>query len=373
MFKYIFLAILAAIAYFVFYFDITLTNAMVGQLFVAVILSCFLVFLLFKFGLHYKIQALNRFAVTFYYSVFEYKKSQSGPSNLTFMESVREQAEVALAANFDPSLSTADLKIPVSLYSGKDPFLDKLRARIQEAEKIKLKARHLDRKANVMLGKTQEILVEKKLVEKTRGRLLDRMFDIENGVAAIIDLTTGEIRDQSYGRIPEYEIITRIALDNNPYFSGTYKFFDSDDVAGILFRAPFMIILLGIIGTFAGFYLALNQGGDIKSGAAVAIISSLVGLPVSLLMDYINTLFPDKTRYQQAFDRFRVSLEILFNHEQELDNIRRDRRKKTDNAGMAPKTGNAGMAPKPDNAGMAPKPDNAGVAPKIDNAGMAPE
>ena len=87
-----------------------------------------------------------------------------------------------------------------------------------------------------------------------------------------------------------------------------------------------MIILLGIIGTFAGFYLALGQGGDIKSGAAVAIVSSLVGLPVSLIMDYINTLYPDKSRYQQAFNKYKESLEILFNHEKEINSAGRDRR-----------------------------------------------
>ena len=80
-----------------------------------------------------------------------------------------------------------------------------------------------------------------------------------------------------------------------------------------------MIILIGIIGTFAGFYLALNEGGDIKSGASVAIVSSLVGLPVSLFMEYLNTLFPDEGRYRQAFNKFRVTLEMLFNHEQELN------------------------------------------------------
>jgi len=137
-------------------------------------------------------------------------------------------------------------------------------------------------------------------------------------VAAIIDLTVDEIRHQGYGRAPDYQIITRIALDDNPYFSRTFKFFDSGDIVGVLFRAPFMIILLGIIGTFAGFYLALHQGGDIKSGASVAIISSLVGLPVSLLMEYINTLFPDESQYRQAFEQYKVSLEMLFHHEQEL-------------------------------------------------------
>ena len=50
---------------------------------------------------------------------------------------------------------------------------------------------------------------------------------------------------------------------------------------------------VGIIGTFAGFYLALAAGGDIKAGASVAIVSSLIGLPTALLMEYINTLFTD--------------------------------------------------------------------------------
>ena len=235
------------------------------------------------------------------------------------MDSVREQAEVALAANFDPTLKTADLKIPATLYSGKDPYLAQLRAKIREAEKIKLEARHLGRKADVLLGKTQEELVEKDLTDKTPTKVLDRMFEIENGVAAIIDLTVDEIRDQSYRRAPDYEIITQIALDENPYFARTFRFFDSEDIVGVLFRAPFMIILIGIIGTFAGFYLALSQGGDIKSGASVAIVSSLVGLPVSLFMEYLNTLFPDEDRYRQAFNKFKVTLEMLFNHEQELN------------------------------------------------------
>ena len=111
------------------------------------------------------------------------------------MDSIREQAEVALAANFDPTLTTADLKIPATLYSGKDPFLAKLRAKIQKAEKIKLEARHLDRSANVLLGKTKEELVAKDLADKTPARLLDQIFDIENGVTAIIDLTVDEIKN----------------------------------------------------------------------------------------------------------------------------------------------------------------------------------
>ena len=327
MFKYLFSFILAVILSFVFYFDIELTNDSIGNLFVAGILGCLVLFLLFKFGLHYKILALNRFANAFYYSVFEYKKVQVKPSHMTYMDSVREQAEVALAANFDPTLTTADLNIPATLYSGKDPFLAKLRAKIRKAEKIKLEARHLDRTANVLLGKTKEELVEKDLADKTPARLLDRVLDIENGVAAIIDLTVDEIRHQGYGRAPDYQIITRIALDDNPYFARTFKFFASGDIVGVLFRAPFMIILLGIIGTFAGFYLALHQGGDIKSGASVAIISSLVGLPVSLFMEYLNTLFPDEDRYQQASQKFKVSLKMLFKHEQELNKGKRGGRK----------------------------------------------
>ncbi len=327
MFKYVFLTILAAFSYFIFYYDAVLSNELIGQLFVWGILGCLAVFMIFKFGLHYKINALNRFALSFYFSVFEYKKAQKAPSGLSYAKSVREQGDVALAVNFDPTLPTAALKIPASLYSGKDPFLDKLRDKIKEAEKIKLKARQLHGKATVMLEKTKDILVEKHLAEKTHPAPLVEAFDIENGVAHIVDVTVDEIKEQGYEDTPDYDIVTRIAFDNSPYFSSTFKYFDSEDVLAILYRAPFMIILLGIIGTFAGFYLALGQGGDIKTGAAVAIVSSLVGLPVSLLMDYINTLYPDKSRYQQAFNKYKESLEILFNHEKELASAGRDRRK----------------------------------------------
>ena len=43
-------------------------------------------------------------------------------------------------------------------------------------------------------------------------------------------------------------------------------------------------------------------------------------------MDYINTLYPDKTRYQQAFNKYREALELLFIHEKELAAPAKDRR-----------------------------------------------
>ncbi len=319
MFKYVFLAMTATVSYFAFFNEAVITNETIGNLFIAGILACFALFLLFKFGLHYKISAIDRFAVAFYYSIFEYKKAQTQPSGMNYVNSVREQAEVALTANFDPVFATDSLKIPVSLYSRKvkDPFLDKLRERILKAERIKLEARQLENKANVLLGKAEGMLAKE--TNKKTGSPLDRMFSIEDGVTHIVDLTLDEIRDQGYDQTPDFDTITHIALETNPYFSSTYRYFSSEDVGSILFRAPFMIILVGIIGTFAGFYLALDQGGDIKSGAAVAIVSSLVGLPVSLAMDYINTLFPDRSRYQSAFNKYKVSLEMLFNHERELN------------------------------------------------------
>ena len=327
MFKYVFVAILLAAVYLVFFVDLQLTNQMIGRLFVGGIGACFVVFLFFKFGLHYKIASLHRFSTAFYYAVFEYKKVQTTPSDLPFVDSVRQQAEVALAANFDPTLSAGQLAIPVSLYSGKDPYLEELRAKIKEAEKLKLNAHKLDTQANILLDKTQEDLVEKNLVTGEQPKLFDRWFGMVEGTEAIIDLTTNEVKDQGYGQAPDYEMIGRIALDRNPYFGATYRFFDSEAIAAILARAPFMIILIGIIGTFAGFYLSLSQGGDMKAGAAVAIVSSLVGLPTALLMEYINTLFPDKDRYERAFGSYKVALELLFNHEQELSSIRQDRRK----------------------------------------------
>ena len=318
MLIFFFLTLISLAVGGVYYTGIEITNAHIGAAFVIGILCVFVVFVLFKFSLHYKIQALNKFCLAFYYSVFEYKKkSQKSLRRVSYSHSVREQAELAISANFDPKVAKVALKVPVSMYTKNNAYMPVLRARIQEADRLKIEARELEDQASKIISDTEEILVNKNIKEKNKGSLLDSMFSIQEGVQNMIELTVSEIEDQDYTTAPDYEIITSIALDNNPYFSTVLKSFNMENVAAVLNRAPFMIILMGIIGTFAGFYLALSEGGDIKAGAAVAIVSSLVALPVSLAVDYINTLFPDGERYQHAFNRYKMSLEILFNHEKD--------------------------------------------------------
>ncbi|MDH5217054.1 MAG: hypothetical protein OEX19_05125 [Gammaproteobacteria bacterium] len=329
MFKFFFLIVVSLTAVAISYSGVKITNEQIGIVFVGSILATFVVYLFFKFGIHYKVRALNKFTMAFYYSVFEYKKrSQKSLRTIGFASSVREQAEVAVSANFDPKVAKVAMKVPVSMYTKDSAYMPVLRARIQEAERLKMEARDLEGQASKIIEETEEILVDKKIKDKPKkGSFLDSLFGIQEGVQTMIDLTIGELKDQDYTDAPDYEIITHISLDNNPYFSTVLKAFNMENVAAIINRAPFMVILMGIIGTFAGFYLALSEGGDIKAGAAVAIVSSLVALPVSLAIDYINTLYPDVERYQHAFNRYKLSLEILFNYEKDRYPNRGSRRK----------------------------------------------
>ncbi|MDH5301522.1 MAG: hypothetical protein OEW58_09195 [Gammaproteobacteria bacterium] len=318
---------------------IALTNEMIGNVFVVGILALFVIFTIFKFGVHYKISALNKFCLAFYYSVFEYKKkSQKSLRKITFANSFREQAEIAMSANFDPKVAKIAMKVPVSMYTKDSAYMPVLRARIKEAERLKIEAKELEGRASKIIRETENILVEKKIAEKPeKGSFFERLFSIQDGVQNMIELTVNEVSDNDYTQAPEYEIIAHIALDNNPYYGTVFKIFSMESVIAVLNRVPFMIILVGIIGTFAGFYLAMSSGGDLKGGAAVAIASSLVGLPVSLAIDYINTLFPDAERYQQAFNRYKMSLEILYNHERDRFPNRQGRRS-TDYTGFLAET-----------------------------------
>ena len=327
MFKLIFGLIIVILVGGAYASGVKLTNHEIGNVFIGGILLAFAMFSLFKFGIHYKIQALNKFCMAFYYSVFEYKKrSQKSLRAISYANSIREQAEIAIVANFDPIISKANMKIPVSMYTKDNAYMPVLRARIQEAERLKFEAQKLDKQASKIIEETEDILVDKKIKAPEKPPLLYSLFHIQQGVENMIDLTVNEVRDHNYATPPDYEIIAQIAMDNNPYFSTVFKYFNVENVAAILSRTPFMIILIGIIGTFAGFFLALSEGGDIKSGAAVAIVSSLVGLPTSLIIDYINTLYPDGERYQQAFNRYKLSLEVLFKHEKDRYPNRKGRR-----------------------------------------------
>ena len=187
MFKYLVLITISIIFYFLFMSDMKFTNELIGDLFVVAIMLSFLVFLIFKFGLHYKIKALNNFTLSFYYSVFEYKKYQKTPSDLSFFDSYMEQAEVALSANFDPAITEATLNISTPRYADTDHFVDNLRAKIQEAERIKVEARKLNGKADKILKETNEEMVEKEIVKKSSNKGLDGLFKIENGIAHIIN------------------------------------------------------------------------------------------------------------------------------------------------------------------------------------------
>jgi hypothetical protein len=60
-----------------YFLEVQFTNQMIGRLFVSGIGGCFIAFGIFKFGLHYKIASVGRFATAFYYAAFEYKKVQT--------------------------------------------------------------------------------------------------------------------------------------------------------------------------------------------------------------------------------------------------------------------------------------------------------
>jgi len=328
MFKFFSLVVVALTIVAVAYSDVSITNEQIGLIFIGGILLIFLVFLLFKFCAHYKIQAISKFTMAFYYSVFEYKKrAQKSLKATSFVSSVRDQAETAISANFDPEVAKVALKVPISMYTKDNSYMSVLRARIHEADRLKNEAKELQGQASKIIKQTEDILVEKKLKEKEQsGTFFDSLFGIHEGVQNMIDLTASELQGHDYNESPDYEIIAHIAMDNNPYLSSVLKVFSMEGVTAVLNRAPFMVILIGIIGTFAGFYLALSEGGDIKAGAAVAIVSSLVALPVSLGIDYINTLYPDREKYQSAFERFQLGLEILFNFERDRYPNRKGRR-----------------------------------------------
>ncbi len=149
------------------------------------------------------------------------------------------------AVNFHTAIIRArrsSWPFPSRCISGKDLYLEELRAKIKEAERLKLQSHQLDTQANILLEKTQEDLVEKNLVTGEQPKLFDRWFDMVEGTEAIIELTTNKVKDQGYGQAPDYEMISRIALDRNPHFCTTYRVFESEAISGILARARFMII-----------------------------------------------------------------------------------------------------------------------------------
>ena len=167
----------------------------------------------------------------------------------------------------------------------------------------------------------------------------DRVFLIQDGIIRLIDDFLKHVKylHKDTNHQPNFNEIATNAFASNPVFNRVFGVFSMSRTNELLNILPGIFIVAGIFGTFLGIMRALPEltGMDVTDAAAskavidgflinisFALSTSILGIILSIIMSFLNTLLSPENTYVEIVDLFKSATEILWNkcEDNKLDN-----------------------------------------------------
>jgi hypothetical protein len=160
--------------------------------------------------------------------------------------------------------------------------------------------------------------------------ITDRIFLIQEGVIRVIQDTLKQTRYLRKENInsPKMLDLSKNVFDNNPVFNRLLGVFPMALLNELLNILPSLFIIGGIFGTFLGISMGLPELGNMDLGQmdatkktmdlflvkiSQAMVKSIVGIGVSVIMSLLNTVFAPENIYYNLVNKFSTSLDQLWN------------------------------------------------------------
>jgi hypothetical protein len=184
-----------------------------------------------------------------------------------------------------------------------------------------------------LLEKTYYELFEIRAIMKRRrpdliGPVVDRVFLIQHGSAFLVKDTLKQVKFLKHGgEHPKLLEISKTVFQNNPCFSKVFGVLPTSLFNDLLNILPGLFIVGGIFGTFLGVMHSLPEltGMDLNdvegtknamdhflTQVAFSMRASIVGILISVLMSFINTILSGEKLFIGIVDRFENALDILW-------------------------------------------------------------
>ncbi len=158
--------------------------------------------------------------------------------------------------------------------------------------------------------------------------ITDRVFLVQQGCARLVKETLRQVKFLRHTtERPRFIELTKNVFENNPCFKkilGIIPVSGTHDVLNIL---PGIFIIGGIFGTFLGIMGALPELGEMKledvEGAksimdnfltkiSFSMSTSIIGIIVSVLMTFINTLLDPEKMFIKTVNKFENTMELAW-------------------------------------------------------------
>ena len=158
----------------------------------------------------------------------------------------------------------------------------------------------------------------------------DRVFLVQDGIIRLIDdfLKHARYLHKENREQPNFQEISNNVFSANPVFNRLFGLFSINRSNETLNILPAIFIVAGILGTFLGIMKALPElaGMNIADAAAskavidsflvkisFALSTSILGIVLSILMSFLNTLLSPESIYLEIINSFKSATEILWN------------------------------------------------------------
>ncbi|HIL87828.1 MAG TPA: hypothetical protein EYM25_03805 [Deltaproteobacteria bacterium] len=306
-------------------------SLVVGDILTPAIFVLFVIGSLLLFKRHYLVESEHQFAVSLQKGVTEYiqelyKKKQTLEFSQIVWEILKQAREnrraYAEAAAAKPKKEKPDKAEPQPTLSPQEsdssadssnPFLRvearaAFQASISDGKQSKFEPPTFDLES----GKSKSGFSQK------FTDYFDKRFKIENGIEQIIDNTLEQTIHCAWNQPdPNFFNIASYAFNYNPYFKRIWKLtFDSAN--SLLKTWSEILVMFGILGTFVGFFLALQSGEELKAGVSIAMVSSIVGMTLGVTFLLLEKSFTDDETAMTSVDIYKDSLELIWVNSKEL-------------------------------------------------------
>lgn len=152
-------------------------------------------------------------------------------------------------------------------------------------------------------------------------------YDVEKGSNQIIKNMVEQVQSSKYsGNTPNFLSVAKSSLRENPIFNSIWKGkIRTDSVDSVLSIWHELIVMMGILGTFLGFFLAFQAGDVMKDGISVAVTSSILGMTLGPIYMIYHAFHADDNTSWITEDIIQEALELLWLHGVDLYRVQKEK------------------------------------------------
>ena len=302
-------------------------SLIVGDILTPAIFILFVLGIILLFKRHYLVESEHQFAVSLQKGVTDYiqelyKQEQVKEFSQIVWEILKQAREKrrmhAEAAKNSKADKPAPAKAEAAIFDSDEggasnPFL-----------RAEVRASQPETASNDNQGKFErptfdlESSKSKSGFSRKLSDFFDKRFEIEKGVEQIIDNTLEQTIHCNWKQPdPNFFNIASYAFTYNPYFKRVWKL-NFDSANSLLKSWSEILVMFGILGTFVGFFLALQSGEELKDGVSIAMVSSIVGMTLAVIFLIIEKTYTDEETAMSSVDIYKDSLELIWVNSKEL-------------------------------------------------------